>query len=103
MFKRRKYPNTSDVKPQPKKPLHIPENVQWLAGEGAGSWFNIQAKGVLYEITRYSPEGKVECQSVFKPESNFNINLPYEFTHISHCKSVQIIQNEKVLKFNLIE
>ena len=80
----------------------IPENSQWLAGEGAGSWFTIEREGKDYRITRYSPEGKIECSGLFNTssETDFNINVPFEFVHLSHCKSVTIRQMDQVLKFH---
>jgi|JI10StandDraft_1071094.scaffolds.fasta_scaffold544008_1 hypothetical protein len=85
----------------PEKTVGIPENSQWLAGEGAGSWFNIELSVKDYKIIRYSPEGRIECSGLFNtlPESEFNINAPFEFVHLSHCKSVTIKQMDQVLKF----
>jgi len=85
----------------PAKTESIPENSQWLAGEGAGSWFDIELSFNDYKITRYSPEGRIECSGLFNTlsESDFNINAPFEFVHLSHCKSVTIRQMDQVLKF----
>jgi hypothetical protein len=82
----------------------IPESSQWLAGEGAGSWFNIELAGKEYRITRYSPEGKIECSGLFNKEleTGFNINAAFEFVHLSHCKSVTIKQMDQILKFHRI-
>lgn len=82
----------------------IPENSQWLAGEGAGSWFYIEPEAMAYRITRYSSEGKIECAGMFNTnsETDFDINAPFEFVHLSHCKSVTIRQNDQVLKFHRI-
>jgi hypothetical protein len=88
----------------PEKTDCIPENSQWLAGEGAGSWFNIELSVKDYKITRYSPEGRIECSGLFNTlsESDFNITAPFEFVHLSHCKSVTIRQKDQVLKFHRI-
>ncbi|MDP3468002.1 MAG: hypothetical protein Q8S11_06685 [Daejeonella sp.] len=88
----------------PAKTESIPENSQWLAGEGAGSWFSIEIEGRDYRINRYNSEGKIECSGLFNtlPESDFNINAPFEFVHLSHCKSVTIRQMLKVLKFHRV-
>jgi hypothetical protein len=82
----------------------IPENSQWLAGEGAGSWFMIELAGKEYRITRYSSEGKIECTGLFNilVEKNFDINSSFEFVHLSHCKSVTIKQMDQILKFHRI-
>jgi len=88
---------------EPLKPIGIPSESQWLAGEGAGSWFNILSLGDKYLITRYSPKGQIECEGLFEKESNniFNIYEPFEFTYLSHCRQVKIIQNDILYTFNL--
>ena len=85
----------------PAKPKQIPEDAQWLSGEGAGSWFNIEEQGMVYKITRYSPEGKTECESEFaiNKQHNFDINQPYQFDYLSHCQKVIIIQNGLKIEF----
>ncbi|MGE0560359.1 MAG: DUF6695 family protein [Flavobacteriales bacterium] len=87
----------------PGKPNDLPKNAQWLAGEGAGSWFCIKSTSILntFSISRFSSEGKLECNGKFScgTSSNFNINQPYVFTHLSHCKTVNIIQSGIIFKF----
>lgn len=84
----------------PPIPSNIPQNSQWLAGEGAGSWFYIKEEGnLLFEITRYSAEGKTECRGQFQIKNNNALDLSkdYEFIHLSHCKSVNIRQDESII------
>lgn len=79
----------------PPIPSSLPQNSQWLAGEGAGSWFHIkEEENLLFEITRHSAEGKIECTGQFEIKNNNALNLhkAYEFIHLSHCKSVNIRQ-----------
>lgn len=87
----------------PSKPSNLAENAQWLAGEGAGSWFVISSTSEqeVFFIARFSPEGKLECEGSFKCHSNekFNLNQPYIFTHLSHCKTVNIVQSGIIFKF----
>ncbi len=82
----------------------IPENSQWLAGEGAGSWFYIESEDKVYRIIRYSSEGKIECSGLFNTVSinDFQINAAFEFVHLSHCKSVTIRQLDQILKFHRV-
>ena len=90
----------------PIKPTHIPQHVEWLLGQGAGTWFCIDKIATNFRIRRYTPEGELDCDRIFKMEENgivFNIEQPYEFTHISHCSKCRIIQNETVFVFNYIE
>jgi hypothetical protein len=87
--------------PAPPKHHSIPDKAQWLSGEGAGSWFKIKKDGANYLISRYSPEGKTECEGLFyindgKP---FNPGLDYSFVHLSHCWHVRIEQDNQVLDF----
>lgn len=91
--------------PTPVWPDHIPIDAQWLSGEGAGSWFSIEKHSDNYIISRYSPEGKIECKGNFIKEGNskFLLSHKYEFTYISHCNMVTIYQFGIFHKFNLIE
>jgi len=90
--------------PAPARAEHLSLHAQWLAGEGAGSWFNIEKKDVHhFEITRFSPEGKIECTGVFICKtSGFYLEQPFEFTYLSHCKTVNIIQNSATFTFERI-
>ena len=85
----------------PDKPKHIPTTAQWLSGEGAGSWFNIALKGNNFTITRYSPEGKLECESDFaiNKRQSFDITQAFRFDYLSHCQKVVINQKEEKIEF----
>lgn len=97
--------NVFGTLPQPERPSNIPEKSQWLAGEVAGSWFDIQKIESQYMITRYSPEGIEECTGIFMPafKMELNLDLPYEFTHLSHCSKVSILQGGQILEFKKID
>lgn len=88
----------------PQKPEFLPQEVQWLAGEGAGSWFYIEKSkdNEDYEITRYSPNGKIECRSLFKivgTHKTLDLKKSYKFTYLSHCSLVHIKQLGFTFKF----
>ena len=88
----------SGTLPQPAKSTTIPPAAQWLSGEGAGSWFHIVKKqDGLYHITRYSPEGAVECSSIFRKDDAFYFDpaLPFKVIHLSHCAQVRVVQTEQ--------
>ena len=89
------------------KPLMIPVTSQWLAGQGAGSWFNIESTSIVnqYRISRFDPLGNVEFGAIFtKNETiDFCIDCPYAFTYLSHYKVCHIIQHGEVIKFLNIE
>ena len=82
------------------KPKNIEETAQLLIGIGASSWFHILKEDENYRIKRYSEEGKEECSRIFTVnDSTFNINKPFKFTYISHCKECTILQNNKTYIF----
>lgn len=87
---------------QPIKNEKIPKNAQWLSGEGSGSWFSINQHNEYYKISRYSPDSDLECSGVFKVSNfnSFNINLPFQIEHLSHCQNVIVNQSGKIIIFN---
>ncbi len=87
---------------QPKLPVNLPSTAQWLAGEGAGSWFVIE-QSIDYEISRYSPEGKLECKGQFKAIDTFELSTSYKIAYPSHCLRVTVIQNKLKVTFERIE
>ena len=94
------------IVPCPQKPNHLPLNIHWLSGEGCGSWFLIEVSlSKTFFISRFSPEGKLECKGQFDQVSGNPINIKekYEFTYLSHCAEVNLIQNSSNLKFKLIQ
>jgi len=97
--------NMKSTLPPPPRPDSLPESAQWLAGEGAGSWFVIAKtrKKNYYKISRFSPVGKLECKGIFTQDHNiedFDIELPYKITYLSHCAQVTVVQNGIEFRFN---
>lgn len=90
---------------QPPKNDKIPENAQWLSGEGSGSWFFIDQCLGNYHIERYSPEGELECRGIFEASSgnSFDINQPFQIEHLSHCQSVVVRQAKSIIVFERID
>jgi hypothetical protein len=79
----------------------IPENAQWLGGEGAGSWFDLKAQNRQLMVTRYSPDGKVECTGLYKNQNNQGI-LPdnsFRVTYPSNCKVISLASNDRLIQF----
>ena len=82
------------------RPKNIFKKAQIIKGIGASSWFTIAKEQKLYRIERFSIEGELECSRLFDVSSKmFDINQPYKFTYISHCKECTILQNKKTFKF----
>jgi hypothetical protein len=91
----------------PAFPSAIPPHSQWLLGEGAGAWFSIDTTNSpnQYNIKRFNPTGKLECDGIFEMEiggSSFNIELHYQFTHVSHCAKCRIIQDQEIFVFKAL-
>jgi hypothetical protein len=89
--------------PEPIRPKQLSEKAQWLAGEGAGSWFLIELtrQKWIFKVTRYSPIGDIECEGSFEIENTKKLlvlNKPYRFIHLSHCAFVHIEQEGKVFR-----
>ena len=84
-----------------KRHINIPEKAQWLSGSvGSGSWFFITYEKNKFRIQRFSTEGKLECDRLFKTDNiTFDLHIDYKFTFLSHCKECTIIQNEITYKF----
>jgi hypothetical protein len=92
----------------PELPSTIPSDAQWLLGQGAGTWFAIATteKTTEYKIRRYTPTGSLDCDRLFVLEDNgsiFDISIPYEFAHVSHCAKCRIKQGGIIFIFNYIK
>ena len=84
-----------DVLPQPELPSNLPKSAIWLSGEGAGSWFVIQPKveNKHFHVSRYSPEGNLECEGLFKSEKHdFDPQKDFMLTYPSFCNIITIKQ-----------
>ena len=87
----------------PKRPSMLPENAQWLAGVGAGSWF-VLAKETgttsnTVRITRYSPQGVEECTGLFTSDTPFDEGQDFLIHYPSHCAIVTVYQYDKLITF----
>ena len=91
---------------QPVLPNCIPDTSQWLAGQGAGSWFWMAETETenRFQIKRFSPKGVLECDRVFTcNETGFQYSKPFEFTYLSHCAFCTVIQNDSKFTFGFIK
>ncbi len=76
--------------------------LHWVGGTRAGAWFELYdlPDDYLFRFRRISPEGRVDCDAVYKITSEgFNIDKPYQFLHDSNCKYFNVEQNEKSFRF----
>ena len=93
-----------DTLEKPKLPSNLPVSAKWLAGEGAGSWFLIEPNEDpnLLTISRYSPEGELECTGSFQSKESDLLEGDFEITYPSHCQTVTVVQDEKKIRFENI-
>lgn len=85
---------------KPSLPTNLPTSAQWLAGEGAGSWFVLSKNDTIYTIDRYSSDGRLECNGFFLcQDHSFDFHLPFHVTYLSHCQTVTIIQDDRKIIF----
>lgn len=82
-----------DLLHPPDRPNNVSVNAHWLAGEGAGSWFELEETAEGYVVSRYSGVGRLECKGLFKTANHFDISKTYELAFPSHCAKVTIKQN----------
>ncbi len=88
--------------PSPERHYLIPDNAQWLSGEGAGSWFDFNFEGTLLKVTRYSPQGEIECMGLYEnPEAIEFLKNRHSFsiTYPSHCRTVSVKINDSEIRF----
>lgn len=103
-FKKLDYKSLRSTIQAPSRDSEIPENAQWLGGEGAGSWFNFVPENSQLKVTRYAPDGKVECTGFYKNLSapaNFS-NHHFQITYPSNCKVVSLKNQDTVLQFERV-
>lgn len=89
--------------PAPERHPHIPENAQWLSGEGAGSWFVFDLEDTLFKVTRYSPLGVVECTGLYENKNALNLiqkNNSYSVSYPSNCKTVSLKVNGSEIRLH---
>lgn len=88
---------------QPKMVSGLDSRAQWLAGIGAGAWFELHKTEQYneYSFRRISPYGVVDVDAVFVVEDEtFNYDSPFHFDHHSNCTVFHIRQNGSIYRFN---
>ena len=81
----------------PNKHVAIPAEAFWLAGEGAGSWYEIKSMGSFFYCRRFDEKGRIEFSSVYEIEGYEFINLQYGFSfgYPSHYQIITLVQKNK--------
>ncbi len=88
--------------PAPERHASIPENAQWLSGEGAGSWFVFELEGTLLKVTRYSPDGVIECTGLYENRDAIkllNRHNTFSVSYPSNCKIVSLKVSGTQIRF----
>ncbi len=88
---------------QPERHPDIPENSQWLSGEGAGSWFVLKSEGTLLKVVRYSPQGVIECKGLYENRDAQNLlpdNGVFSIAYPSNCRTVSIKVKDHKIQFD---
>ena len=86
------------------KPKNLPNNAQWLSGEGAGSWFSFKFENNKLKVNRYSPEGELECTGYFQNKRTDIIAFEeLEIAYPSNCKSITFRSKNKNITFSKTE
>lgn len=89
--------------PAPERHPAIPENARWLSGEGAGSWFVFEFEGYLLKVTRYSPEGVLECTGLFENRDAIQLlqqHSTFSVSYPSNCKTVSLKISGAEIRFH---
>jgi len=83
---------------EPARNHKIPDSAQWISGEGAGSWFVLEHERSRLKVTRYAPDGTIECNGYFRISSiPFDISeQSFRITYPSNCKVVSL-ENDQIL------
>jgi hypothetical protein len=91
---------------KPKSVSFVQEHAQWLSGIAAGAWFELYETDnkVEFKFRRISPSGNIDVEGIYQAnQESFDYNQPYEFIHYSNCNFFQIMQNDKIFRFDLKE
>jgi hypothetical protein len=83
----------------------IPDNAQKLSGIGSNAWFTINNEMLpsgYFRIRRYNDHFEIDFDGVYKTSTNFNLSEAYQFTYDSHCEYCHILQNNKKVKFEIV-
>ncbi|MDT8402298.1 MAG: DUF6695 family protein [Bacteroidales bacterium] len=90
--------------PPPGRHPSIPENAQWLSGEGAGSWFDFKFEKDGLKVTRFAPDGTIECSGYYKGSviKMQEIGDSYIVDYPSNCLEVKLRYGDGQLTFRRV-
>lgn len=81
------------------------KNAQFLEGIGSSAYFDFGiTQGDHHEIIRYDEFGYEDFRGYFEDKArSFNPSLPYQFVYDSNCKYCHVLQNQKKIRFDLVQ
>ena len=86
--------------PQPVKHINIPQNAQWLSGEGYGSWYAINVINEVIHLSKFSPKGVKEHSTQFIADSlSVDFSKPYSIAYPTNNLVLTIIQQDEKFSF----
>tara|TARA_R110002050_G_scaffold66423_1_gene143458 strand:+ start:3590 stop:3895 length:306 start_codon:yes stop_codon:yes gene_type:complete len=66
---------------------------KWLYGIGASSFFAFRQMGKQLHISRFSEQGKLECEGVFEAlHGSLKMDQEFEISYPSHCAKITLLQ-----------
>lgn len=87
----------------PKRPNNLFDKAHWLAGEGGGSWFDIEVCTGFLRVRKFSPTGKKESDGIFSNDIDFDIMSSYDITYPTNSNILSIEQNDRKFFFSFLE
>lgn len=71
---------------------------KWLYGIGASSYFAFRQTGKQLHISRFSEQGKLECEGGFEAQKReLDLTRDFEISYPSHCAKVTLQQDGQEL------
>ena len=74
-------------------------NAQWLAGIGAGAWFDISESNEGFNIKRIDQDGSVIFDLPFNTNESFDLESNYKFKYGTNARRAIVEQGNKELEF----
>lgn len=90
---------------KPERPSRLPQQVQWLGGIGEGAWYHIELvnqQELHYRMSRYEADGTPIYSAIYRADTAWAVDLPYEITYNTEYRFATIVQQGTTIRFSLI-
>lgn len=88
---------------EPERPVHLPNEAQWLGGLGEGCWFYLGNLANEVEITRFNHKGEVDYTVLANTEDKISNYSNAKFSYHIHHKRHVVKQNDQEIIFKTLE